>query len=399
MKLSELLGPEPSSSSMPKEASLLPTFLASERSGGLGDETLVAEGVLRASPIAEGVLREPCTTASARQPNRVILKPRGVHSLEPGSVQHGEGDLSPCRTVQPESSRPEAAGTVSHEAVHSLAPASAQRQPERTTSPEQKEGADTFGLPLQRCKSRMHPQDFRHGYTPPKLVPRMASDHAFHSMSSEVGSPFLDIGLTLKERGPGPDVVNGAFNLLRSLADQVVRPPDITAKSGQYQPGELLTKTMSEESDDTQVSCPRTTFNSPEVWFASDDATEEAEDADCTSLVSAEATPRNDVEEATSDEDSEDDADDDFEDSSDSPRPRTPGTVDGQDLNIGSRGHNLRLCKPCAFWNTKGCKDGLDCKFCHLCEPGEKKRRKKEKSAYIRNISRWRQGPTPANEV
>eukprot|EP00439_Symbiodinium_sp_Y106_P030331 s4278_g3.t1 len=218
VKLSELLGPEPSSSSMPKdfwdlrasciqplecsiadasetiqdsqhhwqEASLLPTFLASERSGGLGDETLVAEGVLRASPIAEGVLREPCTTASARQPNRVILKPRGVHSLEPGSVQHGEGDLSPCRTVQPESSRPEAAGTVSHEAVHSLAPASAQRQPEHTTSPEQKEGADTFGLPLQRCKSRMHPQDFRHGYTPPKLVPRMASDHAFHSMSSEV---------------------------------------------------------------------------------------------------------------------------------------------------------------------------------------------------------------------
>ena len=28
---------------------------------GLGDETLVAEGVLRASPIAEGVLRRPRT--------------------------------------------------------------------------------------------------------------------------------------------------------------------------------------------------------------------------------------------------------------------------------------------------------------------------------------------------
>ncbi|CAK9021184.1 C3H1-type domain-containing protein [Durusdinium trenchii] len=64
----------------------------------------------------------------------------------------------------------------------------------------------------------------------------------------------------------------------------------------------------------------------------------------------------------------------------DGQRPVLPGTVDGY-LNVGSTGHLLRLCKPCAFWNTKGCKDGKDCKFCHLCEPGEKKRRKKEKSA------------------
>lgn len=372
MKLSELLGPEPSSYSMPKEAKFSLTCFASERSGGLGDETPVAEGVLRASPIAEGVLREPSAVASARQ---------GVHSLEPGSVQHKEDDLPNSRSVQPESSRPEAACTVSPEAVHSLAPASVQRQPERTASPEQTE-ADPFDLPLPQGKSS-----------------RMESDPAFHSVRSEVGSPFLDIGLTLRVRGPGPDVVSGAFYLLRSLADQVkvVRPPDVTERSGQYRPGELLTKTMIKESDDAQVSGPRTTFNGPE---ASDDATAEAEDADCTSVVdgSAEAaTPRNDAEETTSDEESEDDDDD--QDSSGSSRPTTPGPIDDQDVNIGSRGHNLRLCKPCAFWNTKGCKDGVDCKFCHLCEPGEKKRRKKEKSAYIRNISRWRQGPAPANEV
>merc|ERR1719495_740249 len=49
---------------------------------------------------------------------------------------------------------------------------------------------------------------------------------------------------------------------------------------------------------------------------------------------------------------------------------------------MGSTGHYLRTCKPCAFVNTKGCKDGAWCNFCHLCEPGEKKRRKKEKKAF-----------------
>lgn len=57
--------------------------------------------------------------------------------------------------------------------------------------------------------------------------------------------------------------------------------------------------------------------------------------------------------------------------------------------NVGSAGHHLRLCKPCAFVNTKGCKDGVECRFCHLCESGEKKRRKKEKSAIWRSLNHW----------
>lgn len=62
---------------------------------------------------------------------------------------------------------------------------------------------------------------------------------------------------------------------------------------------------------------------------------------------------------------------------------------------VGSAGHEFRLCKPCAFVNTKGCKDGAECRFCHLCGPGEKKRRKKEKSAFWRTVNRWqRGGPT-----
>lgn len=49
---------------------------------------------------------------------------------------------------------------------------------------------------------------------------------------------------------------------------------------------------------------------------------------------------------------------------------------------IGSSKHFLGTCKPCAFANTKGCKDGSECNFCHLCGPGEKKRRKKEKRLF-----------------
>lgn len=62
--------------------------------------------------------------------------------------------------------------------------------------------------------------------------------------------------------------------------------------------------------------------------------------------------------------------------------------------HAGSQGHNVGMCKPCAFFNTKGCKDGVICKFCHLCEPGEKKRRKKEKSAFLRTVHRWQQAAT-----
>jgi len=53
---------------------------------------------------------------------------------------------------------------------------------------------------------------------------------------------------------------------------------------------------------------------------------------------------------------------------------------------IGSQGHWLRNCKPCAFLYTKGCGNGVACPFCHLCEPGEKKRRSKENRAALRSF-------------
>jgi hypothetical protein len=45
----------------------------------------------------------------------------------------------------------------------------------------------------------------------------------------------------------------------------------------------------------------------------------------------------------------------------------------------GSAGHAVGRCKPCAFMHTVGCANGTACQFCHLCEPGEKRRRRKEK--------------------
>jgi hypothetical protein len=55
---------------------------------------------------------------------------------------------------------------------------------------------------------------------------------------------------------------------------------------------------------------------------------------------------------------------------------------------IGSAGHALRKCKPCAFaWKESGCQSGASCKFCHLCDPAEKKRRRKAKLQLRRNRS------------
>jgi len=57
--------------------------------------------------------------------------------------------------------------------------------------------------------------------------------------------------------------------------------------------------------------------------------------------------------------------------------------------NLGSASHHLQKCKPCAFFNMKGCRDGVECQFCHLCEAGEKKRRKKERLAVKRVSPEW----------
>jgi len=61
------------------------------------------------------------------------------------------------------------------------------------------------------------------------------------------------------------------------------------------------------------------------------------------------------------------------------PAPLEPAPGSAELPSMGSIGHGRGICKPCAFLHTKGCENGAVCRFCHLCEPGEKKRRQKEK--------------------
>ena len=51
--------------------------------------------------------------------------------------------------------------------------------------------------------------------------------------------------------------------------------------------------------------------------------------------------------------------------------------------SIGSSGHYAGECKPCSFLYAKGCKNGVTCMFCHLCDRSEKKRRQKAKRAAL----------------
>mmetsp|Transcript_57323 Transcript_57323/g.149366 ORF Transcript_57323/g.149366 Transcript_57323/m.149366 type:complete len:399 (-) Transcript_57323:267-1463(-) len=63
------------------------------------------------------------------------------------------------------------------------------------------------------------------------------------------------------------------------------------------------------------------------------------------------------------------------------PPPAAPALGSVEMPTKGSAGHMFGTCKPCAFLYTKGCTSGVACLYCHLCDAGEKQRRKKEKRA------------------
>mmetsp|Transcript_3307 Transcript_3307/g.10132 ORF Transcript_3307/g.10132 Transcript_3307/m.10132 type:complete len:323 (-) Transcript_3307:133-1101(-) len=56
---------------------------------------------------------------------------------------------------------------------------------------------------------------------------------------------------------------------------------------------------------------------------------------------------------------------------------------------VGSITHRLGNCKPCAFLFTKGCTNGVECPFCHLCEAGARKRRQKERKDMKKEMQLW----------
>lgn len=53
--------------------------------------------------------------------------------------------------------------------------------------------------------------------------------------------------------------------------------------------------------------------------------------------------------------------------------------------SVGSAAHFAGACNPCAFVHKGGCQSGTSCQFCHLCGPGEK-RRKKDRRGFQRTM-------------
>lgn len=53
--------------------------------------------------------------------------------------------------------------------------------------------------------------------------------------------------------------------------------------------------------------------------------------------------------------------------------------------SLGSSLHRWGVCKPCAFVHQEGCRNGMRCNFCHLCDPGARKKQKKERLAAKRD--------------
>merc|ERR1712050_370348 len=62
------------------------------------------------------------------------------------------------------------------------------------------------------------------------------------------------------------------------------------------------------------------------------------------------------------------------------PEVKNPST-----LSIGSMLHHKGECRPCAFYHTRGCENKEACEFCHVCGPGEQKKRLKQHRLAKRN--------------
>jgi len=76
------------------------------------------------------------------------------------------------------------------------------------------------------------------------------------------------------------------------------------------------------------------------------------------------------------------------------PGPRTISLSSTLGLwSIGSAMHDMGTCKPCAFlWkDASGCQNGANCKFCHMCPPGEVKKRKKQKIVMRKMVRQFNQ--------
>eukprot|EP00929_Paragymnodinium_shiwhaense_P099496 TRINITY_DN6117_c0_g1_i1.p1 TRINITY_DN6117_c0_g1~~TRINITY_DN6117_c0_g1_i1.p1 ORF type:complete len:262 (+),score=43.65 TRINITY_DN6117_c0_g1_i1:192-977(+) len=60
-------------------------------------------------------------------------------------------------------------------------------------------------------------------------------------------------------------------------------------------------------------------------------------------------------------------------------------TTPAEQPSIGSLAHYSGSCRPCGFfWKARGCVNGAECLFCHLCDGEEKKRRQKNRKNMLK---------------
>lgn len=65
--------------------------------------------------------------------------------------------------------------------------------------------------------------------------------------------------------------------------------------------------------------------------------------------------------------------------------------TEAEHINDGLQAHALGQCIPCAyFWYKKdGCRKGEECEFCHLCNKGEIKKRKKHRIQQLKAVGAY----------
>lgn len=75
--------------------------------------------------------------------------------------------------------------------------------------------------------------------------------------------------------------------------------------------------------------------------------------------------------------------------------------LDKENVSSGAQAHALGQCTPCAyFWYKKdGCRKGDECQFCHLCQKGEIKRRKKQRVQQLKAVGAFIPGFSKMQEV
>jgi len=76
--------------------------------------------------------------------------------------------------------------------------------------------------------------------------------------------------------------------------------------------------------------------------------------------------------------------------------PGAPAAGSPELLSLGSAGHAVGRCKPCAFFHSSGCDNGRSCRFCHACGADELKNRRKEKLQAKRFVQRLRRARAQA---